>query len=433
LNGLIPRGMLKSSFVKRVGVLVGGTAIAQLVAISALPILTRLYTPESFSALAVYSSVLAMLSVVACLRFEIAIPLPHSDRTAASLCVLSMFSVIITSLIVGLFVIVIPEVFNFVTGNKISQHLWLIPLGVLAVGMYNALQYWCTRKKKFGLISKTRITQSISGTSVKVGVGYFLNGMPAGLLIGQLIAGGMGSFSLGIHLLKHDWQLFKSLKLNYLKAAFKRFDKFPKYSTLEAFANAGSIQIPIILIAYYAVGAEAGYLMIAMQLLSAPMGLIGAAVAQVYLSEGAEQFNKNELKQFTYKTILNLAKVAFLPLLLIALASPIFIPYVLGEQWQRTGVLITWMAPWFFMQFITSPVSMSLHITGKQKIAFVLQLTGLVLRIGGVILAILINERYIGEFYALSGFVFYSVYLIVVLGIVSIADRERRLRYNATL
>lgn len=412
------KGKLKNKpFLNRVITLVTGTAIGQLIAILALPILTRLYGPESFSVLAVYASTLSLLTVVACLRLEIAIPLPKSERIAAALCVLAVGSVLLFTLLSSLAVIFLPHIFNTLTNNKISKFLWLIPMGVFAVGMYNALQYWSTRNKKFGLISKTRVTQSLSGTTIKLGAGYLMGSWTAGLVFGQLISQGAGFLSLGRSLVKNDWYIFKSLKKAHLKLALIRYKNFPKYSTWEAFANTGGIQIPVMLIAYYAVGAEAGFLMISIQLLSAPMSLIGNAVAQVYLSEGAERYHRGELRAFTHKTILNLAKLACIPLLLAAIISPLLMPYVLGEEWGRTGVLISWMAPWFFMQFITSPVSMVLHITDNQKIAFVLQLFGLVLRVGSVVLAANIALDWVVEFYAVSGLIFYGVYLLVVLGI----------------
>ena len=402
--------------------LVGGTAMGQLIAILSLPVLTRIYEPETFSILAVYTSTLSLITVIACMRLEIAIPLPKSERMAAALCVLAIISVFVFTLLSSLVVIFLPNLFNKLTDNKISQFLWLIPMGVFAVGMYNALQYWSTRNKKFGLISKTRVTQSLSGTSIKLGAGYLIGGWTAGLIFGQLMSQGAGFISLGSSLIKNDWNVFKKLKPIYFKIALKRYKNFPKYSTWEAFANTGGIQIPIILIAYYAAGTEAGYLMIAMQLLSAPMSLIGSSVAQVYLAEGAERYHKGELKTFTRKTVLNLAKIAVLPLVFAAIVSPFLMPYLLGDGWQRTGILISWMAPWFFMQFITSPVSMSLHITGNQKIAFLLQLIGFLFRVGSVLLAAAYHTDYIGEFYAISGVVFYSLYLLVVLNILNKAE-----------
>lgn len=395
--------------------MVGGTALGQLIAILALPVLTRLYDPEAFSALAVYASLLSLLTVVACLRFEIAIPIPKEALMAAALCVLAISSVIGMSLLTLLIILLFPDQIVSLTGEAIRSYLWLLPAGVFAVGMYNALQYWSTRNKKYRLIAKTRVSQSLSGTGVKLGAGYFFLGSTPGLIAGQLVSQGAGFVSLGTSLLHNDVRLFRRLRMRHLRLAFKRYDKFPKYSTLEALANAGGIQIPVILIAGYAVGPEAGYLMIAMQLLSAPMSLIGNSVAQVYLAEGSERHHKGELKSFTLKTVAGLAKVAILPLTTVALVSPWLMPVVLGENWQRTGVFISWMVPWFFMQFITSPVSMVLHITGNQKLAFVLQLSGSIIRIGGVVFAAVYFSRGIGEIYAVSGFVFYTLYFFVIV------------------
>lgn len=408
----------KNKFVQRVGVLVGGTAIGQLINILTLPILTRLYSPEAFSVLAVYVSALALLTVVSGMCFEYAIPLPKSDRIAAALLLLAITSVLVFTSLTTLAVIFIPNAFNALTDGKISQYLWLLPMGVFSVGMYNALQYWSTRNKKFGLIAKTRVTQSLSGTSVKLGSGYLFDSAALGLIFGQLLAQGAGFLSLGMSLLKNDLKVFSRVKPKYLYLALKRYDQFPKFTSLEVFANTASIQIPIILIAYYAVNSEAGHMMIAMQLLAAPMGMISGAVSQVYLAEAADKFHQGYLKEFTKKTIKNLMKIAFLPSLIIAVVAPISVPYLLGNEWSRTGILISWMIPWFLMQFITSPVSTSLYITKNQKLAFFLQFTGLIIRVGAVYIAALSYNERIGEFYAVSGFIFYSIYLFVVLKVI---------------
>lgn len=66
----------QGGFLKTVSILAGGTAFSQLLAILVLPILTRLYTPNDFSVLAVYLAILGILTSINCLRIEIAIPLP---------------------------------------------------------------------------------------------------------------------------------------------------------------------------------------------------------------------------------------------------------------------------------------------------------------------------------------------------------------------
>ena len=82
----------QNGFVRSAGILVGGTAGAQALTVLALPLLTRIYSPEEFSLLAIYVAMLTMLSVVACLRLEIAIPLPDNDNEAANLLGLALLS-----------------------------------------------------------------------------------------------------------------------------------------------------------------------------------------------------------------------------------------------------------------------------------------------------------------------------------------------------
>ncbi len=403
----------KHRYVKNVSILAGGTAVSQLIGIAVLPLLTRLYSPEDFSALAVYISVLALLTVVACLRFEIAIPLPKEKEQAKELLALCLLSVLFITLLALLIVVIFSDQIHAITQDRLTGYLWLIPLGAMLSGFYAAFQYWCTREKNFALISKTRMTQALSGASVQVGLGY-IGVTPFGLLFGQLLNAGAGVWGLVKSYWRNNDLLKEEVTAKGLRRTFHEYDRFPKYSTFEALSNSAAIQVPVLLIASYAAGPEVGFLMLAMRLLSAPMALIGGAVAQVYLSEAAGHYQRGELKDFTIKTIWSLAKIGAPPIFFAGASAPFLIPIIFGAEWGRTGILIVWMVPWFFMQFISSPVSMSLHITGYQKVALMLQVTGLLFRSGIVLLAGVYFNSYIVESYALTGFVFYLTYMLVI-------------------
>lgn len=412
------RMIMQGRFVRNVSILVGGTAFSQLIALLALPFVTRLYTPEDFTILATYASILGIMTSISCLRFEIAIPIPKDQEDAIHLFVLSLISVVSITLLTWLTISVGKNWINELTNQRLVGYLWLLPIGIFFIGIYNALQYWMTREKAFPIVAKTRMTQSISGATTQLGLGY-AGISPLGLLLGQLVSSGAGIFGLLRYFLKEYKELLYKINFKDIKRTFKRYDRFPKYSTWEALTNSAGIQLPILIIATLAVGAEAGFLMLAMRLLSAPMGLIGGSVAQVYLAEAPEKYHKNELKDFTSKTTITLAKVGIIPLLLVGIISPFIVPFIFGEEWRRTGILISWMAPWFFMQFITSPISMSLHITNNQRIAMFLQVIGLFLRGGTVWVAAHYFNKWIGEIYAISGFIFYSIYLSVVYKVIS--------------
>lgn len=405
----------QGGFLKSVSILAGGTAFAQAIGVIVLPIITRLYNPEDFSLFAVYSSILSILSVAICLRFEIAIPLPEKDEDALSLVILALLSNVGLTLLIALIILFFQDsILDTIQQPQLATFIWFIPIGVFFAGLYNALQYWTTRKKKFTTIARTRMTQSISSSSVQIGGGYL--GIGAfGLILGQVINFSAGIVRLFISFRKETKELINTISIFQLKKNWKKYDKFPKYSTFESLANVGAIQLPVIIIAALAVGPEAGYLMLAMKVMAIPMGLIGSAVAQVYLAHAPEYHHKGDLRLYTVQTIKQIAKIAIIPLVSMGVAAPFIFPLVFGESWTRAGYMVLWMIPWFVMQIISSPVSMSLHITGNQKTALALQIFGLTIRAGGLLLVGIAYSNWVFEYYAASGLVFYTIYLLVIL------------------
>jgi O-antigen/teichoic acid export membrane protein len=411
--------MRKNGFVRSAGALAGGTAFAQAVVVLATPLLTRLYSPADFSILAVYAAILAILSSVACLRFEIAIPLPEQDEDAANLLVLALIGPAVLSFLITIAVVIWPDqIVTLLKQPALRPFLLLFPLGVWLAGSYAAVQYWATRKKNFGAIARTRMFQAFVGTAVQAGMGWF-GFAPIGLLLGQLINSGAGVWGL----LKRSWRTdrkeFLSIRWDRMRDLFKEYHRFPKYSALEALANNAGIQLPMIMIAALAIGPEAGYLLLATRVMAAPISLIGGAVAQVYLSNAPLAYREGELPKNTLQVIDGLIKTGVGPLIFAGITAPALFPLIFGKEWQRAGELVAWMTPWFVMQFLASPVSMALHVTGNQRAALLLQLFGCVFRVGLVALSISIIGKF-SEAYAISGLIFYVLYLAVILKKISI-------------
>jgi O-antigen/teichoic acid export membrane protein len=402
---------------RSIGVLVGGTAFAQALSVLALPVLTRLYTPEDFSVLAVYTALLGILTVIASLRLEIAIPLPEADSDAANLLAIALCSSAAFGALLGVVVAFWGRPISLLLdAPQLARHLWLLPLGVWIAGSYMALQYWTSRRKNFSAVARTRMSQAIGGTITQLGLGA-LSIAPLGLLLGQFIKSGAGVVGLGRRLLLSDRAALSSVNRGDMVRVLSEYRRFPKYSMLEAFANTASIQVPVLIIAASSPGHDAGYLLLAMQVLAIPAALIGQAVGQVFLSHAAEKNRSDDLAAFTAKTIGNLIAIGAGPILAVAILAPTAFPLLFGQDWARSGHLVTWMAPWFFMQFVTSPVSMVLHIRSQQRTALLLQLGGLALRAGMVAVSVVIAPHLAVEVYAISGLIFYLIYAAIVVAI----------------
>ena len=115
----------KDQFVKATAVLVSGTALAHGITALSLPVLSRLYTPTDFSVLAVFSSILAIIAVAACLRFEIAIAIPQSEEEALGLLILALISACAVATVTALVVWSIPDLIVTVLKQPdIRPYLW---------------------------------------------------------------------------------------------------------------------------------------------------------------------------------------------------------------------------------------------------------------------------------------------------------------------
>lgn len=411
VNAWLPEG----SFLRNVSILTGGTAFAQGLMVLALPMLTRLYTPEDFSLLAVYVAILGITTVVSCLRYNIAIPLPEDDADGIALLFVSIGAACTVSLLCALPVLLAPEASAALLGQPgLQAYLWMVPVGVFIASVYNALQYWASRKKRFGLVTRTRVTRAFGGVGTQLGIGAVVPS-PFGLIFGHMIYGGLGILGLAKNLLREDRRYLTEVAPQRLFVQARECRRFPIYSVPEALFNTAGIQLPVILIAALAAGPEAGFLMLAMRVMGVPMGLIGTSVAQVFLADAPKRMRDGSLGVFTRKTMLALFKIGAPPLIAVGLVSPLLFPFLFGPEWGRAGWLVAWMTPWFVLQFVASPVSMILHVTGRQNLAMALQALGLALRLSMVLLAVKAADEYMSELYAISGAIFYLVYIAAII------------------
>ncbi len=407
--------LAEDGVMRSICVLAGGTALAHVLTAAVLPVATRLFTPADFAAASVFASLIGILVVASCLRFEMAIPIPEDDEEAVNLLGLSVAAVVAISAVMALTVALAPpSVLGLLRQPTLTPYLWLMPIALLIGGLYLALQMWCVRRKRFGPIARSRVLQSASAAVGQLCLG-FAGFAPLGLLVGQMLNYGAGAVSLGLGLLWGERALLRRISLGGMIAAARIHQRFPRYSVWEALANAAAIHLPVLLIAALAIGPEAGFLTLAVFLLQAPMALVGQAVGQVYLSGAPDALRDGRLAAFTDEMLLRLARLSAAPIAFIAVVSPAAFGLVFGQEWTRAGVLVAWMAPWFFMQFLSSPLSTVLHVTGRQRTALGLQASGLALRVGAVLIAAAAAPTWIVEAYAISGFVFYAAYLVVAM------------------
>lgn len=388
-----------------------GTLIAQIISFAALPVVARIYSPSDFSILAAYVSVTAIFFTVAALRYDLAIPVPVENGDADCLLKISVYLSTITSIAVLVLVLLIDRFFrdfeySFYNEDVANVLLWL-PIGMFICSQNFIFKQWQARIKNFKLIAKAQIFQVVVGFFLQILL-FYVGFEVAGLIIGYVVSvAGSAPFLY----LKSNQSLRIKNKTKDIFLTLKKYKNYPKYSTWEALFNVGGIELPVFMISIFLLGPESGYLFVVMRLFGAPVSLLGGAIGQVYLANAGTEFKNNRLGYFTKKIILSVLKISIFPLLLLAFFAPSLFELLLGEGWGRAGEIAVWAMPWFLFQLLVSPVSTVFHVCNSQRLALKIQIFGFLLRNASVMIAIFLFEEHVSAIYAISGAVFYAVYL----------------------
>lgn len=400
-----------------------GTLTGRLVAVAALPIVTRVYSPADFALLAVYLGVVSTLAVAACLRLEIAIPMAATDTAAAETLALALLALAAVSGGVAVLAWAMPaRIAAWIGAPALAAYLWLVPLGVFLTGSYSALQFWATRARRFGDIARTRIGQAAAGVLTTLALGSY-GIAPLGLLLGNMLNLGAGGISLAVSAATRDGSALRTVGLPGLCRTLRCNYRYPAYSAPEALLNVAGVQVPMLLIAAHA-GADAGFLLLAMQIMIAPMTLLGSSISQVYVSRAPEEYRAGRLAPFTLSIMRQLVLLGVGPLILAGAVAPLVFPLLFGPRWGRAGEIVTWLTPWMALQFIASPVSMVMYVVGGQKAMLVLTTLGFLLRVGSVLLATQVFDvPAIGSFVA-GSVAYYAAVTGFVIATAGLANRQ---------
>jgi O-antigen/teichoic acid export membrane protein len=369
---MMPKGLMA----RNVSLLVGGTVFGQGLNIIISPIITRLYDPGDFGTLAAYTSLLSILTIVATLRYELAIPLPEDDVSAINLVLLSVVLLGFMSLLFTLGLLVFGgQLITLLNIPTLRPYLWLLPIGIFASCSYQVFNYWATRKQAFGKVAQTKLSRSLSSTATQLSLGFIASG-PLGLILGQLMREVAGTTNL-VRAAKKQMEGVSSKAIGVagiLKVA-QRYKRFPLYSSWSKLLNTFSVQIPNFALLYFFGTHITGLYALAFRILQTPLILVGQAVSQVFLSTAAGTARSGQLNEEAKKAFARLVWLGAPGLFLVGIAAPEIFVLVFGESWKQAGIYAQWLTPYLFLVFASSPLAILPAVLDRQGFELGYQLT----------------------------------------------------------
>lgn len=366
--------LTKGSFSHNVLLMFIGTAIGQMGSIILSPALTRIYTPDDFGVLGIYMMFISVLSLIASLRYELAIPLIETEEEAANILAVSTISLFSISFIIGIILYFIPSVPDYMQSSigLLWQYRMLIPIGVFAIGAYQICVSYATHKQTFKAISQTKVYQGYGGPIIQIILG--LAGANIwGLIIGFVIGQSMGASMLFKKLIPHPRQIIKDISCQGIKSMAWRFRNFPLISSFAAIISVlGSdsillIAIPII----YNSTTVTGFIFLINRIVGRPLLMVSTSILQVYMGDVSKTQNSDQkamrdrfLKVLRFQFI-----IVFAWLAIINSTANYLIPFVFGEEWTDCVPYIYILTISYLPQMTLHAVTHTLQILEKQKLS----------------------------------------------------------------
>ncbi len=371
--------------------LLGGGA-AQLGPLLLGPFLARMYGPEVFGLFHLASAIGANIAVVACARYEFALPMAKTEaeaRALRSLCVRVLVAVTAVTSLAAL------------AAAGWWQITWplAVPLMVGALGALSLITLEATRRQRYTALAAARVTQFWGAGALQLALGALQAGLWA-LLTGPILAAVAAAAALArgasqrsdAGLLdptartaqqdvtdRPDW-----------RATARQHRDFPLLNTPHAFLGALQDTLSIALIAACAGPAAAGVWGLALRYLKAPATLAGGAVSQVLYpdlgaQEGATAASREQVRQVMRVLLVCAAALGGAVYTLSAWA----LPALLGPGWEAAGPLGQALAAYVALHFVASPLGVVTMAWKAQAWALRASVGGQTLFLGALALGLL--------------------------------------------
>ncbi|MAQ69859.1 MAG: hypothetical protein CMD23_02040 [Flavobacteriales bacterium] len=363
--------VVSSNYFKNLFVLTSGVGLAQLIPFLLLPILTRFFTPTDFGVFAVFMAIIQLLAIPMTLRLEMAVVLPKKDTDAALLCFMSLVSLVFFSLLslLSLFVCDLLDL-NFDVFSGFEWVLYLIPVGIVMLGVYNILYSWNNRLELYQRMSYSHILHSTFSTPVAIGF-YFTPIKPVALIIGQVIGRCLACILLFNNLIKTIQKVPYDTISSHCFSLLKEYRKFIIFEAPHSVLNFLSQKYILGVFTAFFGMMTVGIFDLADKIIGKPLGILSNSFKTVFYKRLTTA--KDKLSIFKKSLFL----ITFASLFLTApfyIVPDSFFIFLLGPEWADTGKYIQLICPLLFSRFIFNVVSPTISYTLQNHFLLIWQI-----------------------------------------------------------
>lgn len=305
-----------------------------------MPVLARIYTPQDFGVLSLYSSCMGPLSIVVTMSLEWAIQLPREDKEAFEILCGGALLVTIVSGLVGLAVILFGQRFAAIVGggSDFNEGLWLLPASLVFLGFSQVFTYWGLRKSLFVNVTVSRAIQALGTVTSQVTFGLLRIGS-IGLLTGDALGRFVGAVYWGHRLMPVLRPYLSATKILRIFRVLSEHVFFSLTVTPAALLNNLPASLTIILMTSFFGTQTGGLFSLGLLVVNVPVTVCHQVVGNVFVSRFSNLVaqSPSQARRFLIRTVLWLSALS-MPVLLISFWGPPLFAIAFGEVWREAGI-----------------------------------------------------------------------------------------------
>ena len=381
-----------SEFIRGILVLLTGTGMGQILPILVAPILSRLYTPREFGLFGLYSGIIAALTILSNFKFDLAVIVPRSLKTA-----LAMGGVGFGVTIIIFAVAIILEVVVFALGYDKWELIHILPYGLLVAGTNQIVNSHLIRAKRFTLVSKSKVVKSVS-VALSAVLLYRVNFLGGGLVVAAFI-GAISELifvtTFNFRTLVRACKVLRRIQMDYYLRVLSNYRKFPLINMPSSLLNSLSLFAPVFCLTFLYSEVESGFFFQVFKLLSLPIGLLAASYGQVFYQKASYMYNDtSDISEFSFKNFKILILIGVLPMLVLFAQGEVILSFILGDAWAISGKIAQMLSIWVVLLMSSSSLSNIPAILNRQEVSFYYNTVAISVRVLSLVAGYLLFEDF---------------------------------------
>lgn len=359
--------VVESTYLRGVASLASGEAAAQGLSMAAAPLLTRLYGPADFGALALFLAVISTLAPGVCGCYEVAVVVANKRSYANRLLGVATWFCGVVCVVFALVLVVFHDaVTELLQSGSVGAWLFATPPVLFLFGVARVFRHYANRHKKYGWISRISVARVLLTLSVSISLG-FAGWKPGGLLMAHTLSVGFTAACF-LFLFRREIRLrhFRLDRFQWL--VMSKFKKFPLYNASTCMINSLTLSLPVFFLSRYQPEDVVGCYALIVKMTSAPLGFISVSISEVNLKKVADLVREGgDVMGYLLRITGLLSCVIVVPLVFVLGWGGEVFRIVFGEEWRMGGDLLVILFPAIAIQFVVSTVSMTLPATGHLR------------------------------------------------------------------